>query len=375
MATDPKDLAVLVNASIWSLFALATIALTLRLYSRIRIVRLGVQQDDWVLIAGWTVVLVASGVMSGLMAIFLHPGILKKITLARIHHNLQSIALGLTKTSFGLTLLRLMPGGWEAKLIYVVLITMNFQFVVHIIAVWQMICGAPDQGHIGGDKCWTLTQSVTFAVFSAVYSALCDLILALLPWRMIFNLQMKRSERLGIALALSMGVIAGFTGVMKAYYGFKLLQVSHPDCTWPLAVYWIWSMAEPNVTIISASIPVLRGFVRSARVRTGSNNNGGGYVKTGDSSNKFYNSVTVTAGRAEAKGDDGDSDRSILGHGPQGRDINGIAWTTTVSVEYEDQSRESDGGGIAISKDTATEEGIEMEAVTPRPGPTDDSRR
>lgn len=105
--------------------------------------------------------------MSGLMAIFLHPGILKKITLARIHHNLQSIALGLTKTSFGLTLLRLMPGGWEAKLIYVVLITMNFQFVVHIIAVWQMICGAPDQGHIGGDKCWTLTQSVTFAVFSA----------------------------------------------------------------------------------------------------------------------------------------------------------------------------------------------------------------
>ncbi|KAG7125067.1 hypothetical protein HYQ45_013406 [Verticillium longisporum] len=375
MATDPKDLAVLVNASIWSLFALATIALALRLYSRIRIVRLGVQQDDWVLIAGWAIILVASGVMSGLMAIFLHSGSLKKITLARIHHNLQSIALGLTKTSFGLTLLRLMPGGWEAKLIYVVLITMNFQFAVHIIAVWQMICGAPDEGHIGGDKCWTLTQSVTFAFFSAVYSALCDFILALLPWRMTFNLQMKRSERLGIDLALSMGVIAGITGVMKAYYGSKLLQVRHPNYAYNQAVYWIWSMAEPNVTIISASIPVLRGFVRSARVRTESNNNGGGYVKTGDSSNKFYNSVTVTAGRAEAKGDDGDSDRSILGHGPQGRDINGIAWTTTVSVEYEDQSRDNDVKGIAISKDTATEEGIEMEAVTPHPGPTDDPRR
>ncbi|KAG7117229.1 hypothetical protein HYQ44_006856 [Verticillium longisporum] len=356
MATDPKDLAVLVNASIWSLFALATIALALRLYSRIRIVRLGVQQDDWVLIAGWAIILVASGVMSGLMAIFLHSGSLKKITLARIHHNLQSIALGLTKTSFGLTLLRLMPGGWEAKLIYVVLITMNFQFAVHIIAVWQMICGAPDEGHIGGDKCWTLTQSVTFAFFSAVYSALCDFILALLPWRMTFNLQMKRSERLGIDLALSMGVIAGITGVMKAYYGSKLLQVRHPNYAYNQAVYWIWSMAEPNVTIISASIPVL---VDSSAAPA----------------NKFYNSVTVTAGRAEAKGDDGDSDRSILGHGPQGRDINGIAWTTTVSVEYEDQSRDNDVKGIAISKDTATEEGIEMEAVTPHPGPTDDPRR
>lgn len=67
-----------------------------------------------------------------------------------------------------------------------------------------------------------------------MYSAICDFILALLPWKMIFNLQMKRSERISIALALSMGVVAGVTGVMKAYQGYLLLGVRNPDCKWPI---------------------------------------------------------------------------------------------------------------------------------------------
>lgn len=115
--------------------------------------------------------LLASGHVSWLMTVFLVPRNLTKITLARVHHNLQSVALGLTKTSFGITLLRLMPGGWEAKLIWGLIITMNLQFAVHIIATWQAICGAQDQWHIGGDRCWRLDQSVTFSVFSACKSS------------------------------------------------------------------------------------------------------------------------------------------------------------------------------------------------------------
>lgn len=49
---------------------------------------------------------------------------------------------------------------------------------------------------------------------------------------MIFSLQMKRSERIGIALALSMGILAGVTGVMKAYHGYILIDVRSPDCKW-----------------------------------------------------------------------------------------------------------------------------------------------
>ena len=38
-----------------------------------------------------------------------------------------------------------------------------------------------------------------------VYCALIDFTLALLPWRMIWGLQMKRVEKIGVGVAMSMG--------------------------------------------------------------------------------------------------------------------------------------------------------------------------
>lgn len=100
------------------------------------------------------------------MVTFLIPGSLAKITLARAHQNLQSTALGLTKTSFAMTLLRLFPKGWEYYLIWGLVISMNAQFFAHIIATWQPVCGTPDEAHMPV-KCWNLQGTVTFAVFSA----------------------------------------------------------------------------------------------------------------------------------------------------------------------------------------------------------------
>lgn len=34
-----------------------------------------------------------------------------------------------------------------------------------------------------------------------------DVVLALLPWPIIWKLQMKRKEKIGVALAMSMGVL------------------------------------------------------------------------------------------------------------------------------------------------------------------------
>ena len=35
-----------------------------------------------------------------------------------------------------------------------------------------------------------------------------DFVLALLPWQVIWKLQMKRNEKLGVALAMSMGILS-----------------------------------------------------------------------------------------------------------------------------------------------------------------------
>ena len=39
------------------------------------------------------------------------------------------------------------------------------------------------------------------------YSAAMDLALALLPWTLVWKLQMKPAEKIGVAVAMSMGVL------------------------------------------------------------------------------------------------------------------------------------------------------------------------
>jgi len=39
------------------------------------------------------------------------------------------------------------------------------------------------------------------------YSGLMDIVLALLPWSVVWNLQMRKKEKIGVAVAMSMGVL------------------------------------------------------------------------------------------------------------------------------------------------------------------------
>jgi len=43
--------------------------------------------------------------------------------------------------------------------------------------------------------------------FVVGYSAATDFALALLPWKIIWNLQMEGREKFGVAVAMSMGVL------------------------------------------------------------------------------------------------------------------------------------------------------------------------
>jgi hypothetical protein len=44
-------------------------------------------------------------------------------------------------------------------------------------------------------------------IYPIAYSGAMDLVLALLPWTVILKLQMKMKEKIGVALAMSMGVL------------------------------------------------------------------------------------------------------------------------------------------------------------------------
>jgi len=55
--------------------------------------------------------------------------------------------------------------------------------------------------------CWDYSIVVNYNIFSASYSAAMDITLALIPWKLIMGLQMKKKEKFGAAVAMSMGVL------------------------------------------------------------------------------------------------------------------------------------------------------------------------
>jgi hypothetical protein len=52
-----------------------------------------------------------------------------------------------------------------------------------------------------------LTAVLTFPA----YSGLQDFVLALLPWTIVWNLQMKKKEKMGVAFAMSLGILYVFS--------------------------------------------------------------------------------------------------------------------------------------------------------------------
>ena len=76
-------------------------------------------------------------------------------------------------------------------------------------------------------------------IFSVAYSALMYFTLAFLPWKFLWNFQMKRGEKIGVGAALSIGVFAGVTAVIKTT---KLPRMMSSDFGKPFPVIMLERM-------------------------------------------------------------------------------------------------------------------------------------
>jgi len=131
---------------------------------------------------------------------------------------------------------------------------------------------------------------LTRSSMSTGYSGIMDLTFAIIPWQILRALQIRPEEKLGIAVAMSMGFFAAISAFIKAS---ALPEILSPDfscehnfflCThcrllstliWPLAnrgfyadtgvPLTLWGGAEIAVTIMAASLPMMRVLVQSVR--------------------------------------------------------------------------------------------------------------
>ncbi|TDZ33335.1 hypothetical protein C8035_v011443 [Colletotrichum spinosum] len=165
------------------------------------------------------------------------------------------LATTLSKTSFALTLYRIVTNAWTKYFLIFVIVTINLS--MNLVWIFGFAKCTPLERvwdtNVPG-VCWDKTHLVRYQLFAAYYSAILDFVLAFLPWPILMAATMRRRERLGVAIAMSLGAIAGACGIVKAVL---VVHMTSTDITYDRVDLTIWTLTEPAASIMAVSIPVL----------------------------------------------------------------------------------------------------------------------
>ncbi|KAI1089772.1 hypothetical protein F5B19DRAFT_495057 [Rostrohypoxylon terebratum] len=269
---DVPNLGPNLMVGLWLCCSLACVFLSLRLYAKFKR-HISLQYDDYLLVVSWIVQLVCNIVVSINVSVGFGKhtkdaveeyglGNQVAVTLREtIVGFLMTLAISWSKTSFAITLLRIMQGKMRTFL-WVIIVSMNVLMTIGALSLFLQCSPVAKSWNEAIPGVCEHEFNMVAGMFSSAYSALMDFVLALLPWPIIWHLRMKTKERVGIAIAMSMGMCAGATAIVKCYY----LQKPHgEDFFYEGGNLVIWGSAEIATTIMAASIPVLRVLVRDIR--------------------------------------------------------------------------------------------------------------
>ncbi|KAF2175453.1 hypothetical protein K469DRAFT_680029 [Zopfia rhizophila CBS 207.26] len=256
-------------------------------------------------------------------------------------------AMPTSKTSFCVTLLRLTATQWHKWFIWFIIITINLTLWLCAILTLAQCSPVEKLWNIAlPGTCWDNRIVINYSIFVGVWSCLMDLLLTVVPWLTIWNLQMNKREKVGVIVTMSLGCLAGVTCAVKTSY---LPSVgTWQDFTFNTAEVLIWGLSESAITIVAASIPFLRVLVREASSKGGS----GPYHHsdtTQSAQTNRTNSLSCKSrpngyGNPERKNGYEGSDKSILGEPEEY--LGAIVKTNEVRIEYAEGSDEENRGGM-----------------------------
>ncbi|KAJ0333871.1 hypothetical protein COL922a_010342 [Colletotrichum nupharicola] len=154
---------------------------------------------------------------------------------------------------------------------------MNILFAFASLSLWIGCVPLEKRWKPFGDgTCYDLKWVVSFGIFVSVYSGLLDLALAAIPWMILMRptpaeessgLTLSKKEKIGVSVALSMGVLAGIAAFVKASY-MRSVNDTTGDFSHGGAQLAVWAAAETAITIMVATLPVLRVLLRDTAVKT-----------------------------------------------------------------------------------------------------------
>ncbi|CAJ2500227.1 Uu.00g030800.m01.CDS01 [Anthostomella pinea] len=360
---DDKGVGLVVTA--WALGAAGTILLSMRMYTRAFIVR-KIGRDDWTMVLSVILALITNIVVT----LMVHYGVGRHTVFLTEEQRVRAVfyiwlsvpfspgSAAVGKISIAFLLMRLMNRDRrrEAFLwtLIALLIIVNMLLIIITFAECRPVTFLWDRvGTVAHGTCWSPTVQQDYGYFQGAFSAFSDLVLALFPITILWNLQLPFRSKLVIGFLMSLGVVATVAAAVKTV---ELNNLATMDFTWDAVELVYWFLAENWIIIICACVPTIKplivtnweNFTRVASYVFGKSLASTIDTKddqpsqfTGNSNQQYsYSLESYQPLRGTSRGTDRDSLR-LLQHGQQDRDagqhgsnpaVPGIMKTTEISV-------------------------------------------
>jgi hypothetical protein len=185
----------------------------------------------------------------------------------------------LTKTAFAVTLLKLTKN-WGQWILWFIIGSMNAYMIAKVILQWAKVCGKESYDvWYRYDLCLDSKFRDDFKEGGNVYNIIMDFILAVFPWVITWNLDMRRVEKIGLCVAMSLVRLFKYAPILHSLtfaQGMFVAIVSAVRTGWKDEgnvkdewYFWrnsnIWYSSEIVGTIIVQCIPVLRPLLRDIK--------------------------------------------------------------------------------------------------------------
>ncbi|TIC94020.1 hypothetical protein CH35J_009317 [Colletotrichum higginsianum] len=281
---DDDAAAETIQTVLWVLVSISALFLGLRIYCKVSYSYTKIRFEDILLIASWMVLATDASLNEFIIkSRFGRPGfpitvdnisVLAIIGLASI--TCSFVGQVWSKTAFAISLLR-MCDGWKKAFVWFSIISMNVLFTFSALSFWIGCVPLEKRWKpFSEGTCYDLKWVVSFGIFVSVYSGVLDIALAIVPWLILMRptpaeassgLTLSKKEKIGVSVAMSMGVLAGMAAFVKASYMRSVNDVTG-DFSHGGAELAVWAAAETAITIMAATIPVLRVMLRDTAVKT-----------------------------------------------------------------------------------------------------------
>ncbi|KAH6850693.1 hypothetical protein B0I37DRAFT_119276 [Chaetomium sp. MPI-CAGE-AT-0009] len=241
-------------------FALATIALLLRFYTRVFVVK-SVGLDEPLLISAWAVTLAFFIVSVQAMPAGFGRNMYEVTQLQLVGYLEKLLLLALTyiwpptltKLSILVLYWRISPN----RVFRICIVATAVVLIAYSATFTGLFCG-PCNPLLGTPESAVCLNNI--AVSQAVLNIVTDGVIIILPIPTIHSLNMALKQRVTVGLILGLGSAACIASIIRVAY--VRAMVANPDFTFTQCSAAVWSLLEMNLGILCNSLVALKPFVR-----------------------------------------------------------------------------------------------------------------